>query len=430
MNSSKRSNTELARDWVLPAEIPFSELKGRDLEECVYWLLDAMGAKDLTWRTGGTSGGAADGGRDLEARCYAPTLGGELEAEKWWIECKGRTGTVEADEVRSAVNNALAQDGLDYLVVATNTQFSNPTRDWVTKWQAKHARPKVRLWDHAQLERYLSRHPDVVLRLFSKALSLDGRFRAMEERFWNKLEFVAPQTLVDLWDGRANVEFTAMGIVALIANEFAHGSIVTRPWAGSLSSEAILSVLSIGLQNLFYLAVRCSDAGVDQEVIFRSLSYLALAALNVLSVQQVYDVIMQSIARGKLPSMPEEAKDLLLEPLLGQLRAEIQDVCTEGCKRVHCFDRVALPEKTDEVPDYWVRLESEGIRQPIGRRMIRIENSEEPCVVGFQLGKNQGCPLFAIEATTKNAGELLTVIQRVGAFRKAEASARRQKKQA
>jgi hypothetical protein len=54
-------------EWMLPASIPFATLKGRDLEEYVYWLLDAMGEKDLEWRTGGTAGGAADGGRDLEA---------------------------------------------------------------------------------------------------------------------------------------------------------------------------------------------------------------------------------------------------------------------------------------------------------------------------------------------------------------------------
>jgi hypothetical protein len=61
------------------------------------------------------------------------------------LSAKGRAGTVEPDEVKSAVNNALAIDGLDYLVIATNTQFSNPTRDWVKKWQAKHSKPKVKL---------------------------------------------------------------------------------------------------------------------------------------------------------------------------------------------------------------------------------------------------------------------------------------------
>jgi hypothetical protein len=39
-------------EWVLPAGIPFSDLKGRDLEECVYWLVDALGARNLEWRIG------------------------------------------------------------------------------------------------------------------------------------------------------------------------------------------------------------------------------------------------------------------------------------------------------------------------------------------------------------------------------------------
>lgn len=59
-----------APEWMFPASIPFTELKGNDLEACVYWLLDAMGAKDLEWRIGGTGGGAADGGvayRPLQA---------------------------------------------------------------------------------------------------------------------------------------------------------------------------------------------------------------------------------------------------------------------------------------------------------------------------------------------------------------------------
>jgi len=316
MTPDKTVNPQLSsRNWVLPAAIPFAELKSRDLEECVYWLLDAMGAKDLEWRTGGTGGGAADGGRDLEARFYTPTADGEIEAQSWWIECKGRTGTVEPDHVKSAVTNAMAREGLDYIVIATNTQFSNPTRDWVREWQAKHPRPKIKLWDQAQLERYLSQHPDVVLRLFSEGLSLDGRFKAMEVRFWNKLEFVTPKTLADLWERRGEVEFTAMGIFAAIVNEFAHGSIVMRPWAGILGRQPLLEVLSIALQNVLYLALRCSDAGIEQEVIFRSLAYLALAALDVIPAEQVTDIIMRCITRDDREAMPEDAQDMLLSPI-------------------------------------------------------------------------------------------------------------------
>ena len=147
---------EPAKDWILPAAIPFAELKGKDLEECLYWLFDAMGAKDLEWRTGGSGGGAADGGRDLEAHFFTPGADNEIEPQVWWIECKGRSGTVKSDEVKSAVTNAQAKDNLDYIVIATNTQFSNPTRDWVKDWQQKYPRPKIKLWDSAHLERLLS----------------------------------------------------------------------------------------------------------------------------------------------------------------------------------------------------------------------------------------------------------------------------------
>jgi hypothetical protein len=106
---------ETIKEWVLPALIPFADLKGKDLEECIYWLFDAMGAKDLEWRTGGSGSGAADGGRDLEAKFFTPGADNEIESQSWWIECKGRTGTVEPDEVKSAVMNAQGKAGLDWL---------------------------------------------------------------------------------------------------------------------------------------------------------------------------------------------------------------------------------------------------------------------------------------------------------------------------
>lgn len=159
-------NHNSEKKWVLPAQIPFAELKAHDLEECVYWLLDAMGARDLEWRTGSHGTGAADGGRDLEASFYQPSPDGEMEAQRWWIECKGRGKTVEPEAVKNAVINASVKQGLASLVIVTNTTFSNPTRDWVSDWQSKNSSPKVRLWDKISLERFLSEQPTVVLRLF------------------------------------------------------------------------------------------------------------------------------------------------------------------------------------------------------------------------------------------------------------------------
>ncbi len=419
---------QTTHEWVLPASIPFAELKRNDLEECVYWLLDAMGAKDLEWRIGGTGIGAADGGRDLEARFFVPNESGEITAVKWWIECKGRTGTVESDEVKSAVNNSLAYEGIDCVVIATNTRFSNPTRDWVKEWQKKHPKPAVQLWDHAQLERYLSRHPDVVLRLFSEALSLQGRFQAMESRFWNKIEFVTSKTLAHFWSQRESIDFNPQGMFALIANEFANGNIAHRPWGAVVDPESLASVLINGLFNVAYLRSRSSKAGIDQRILIRAFAYLILAALDNFTDDAVARMVIDGINREEEGRFPDELQELLLMPIVNQLLSEIGDVCSENCERISALHRRTLTEDNDEVIDYWYRLEPAGIEEPTERRFIRIEKNDAPCVVGFPVNEHDGCPLFTFEPNIKNVQEFMALIKRVATFRKAQARADRNRK--
>jgi hypothetical protein len=413
-------------DWVLPASIPFADLKGKDLEECVYWLLDAMGAKDLEWRIGGSGGGAADGGRDLEAHFFEADEEGELRQQLWWIECKGRTGTVESGEVKSAVNNALAYDGLDCLIIATNTQYSNPTRDWVKEWQKKHPIPRIQLWDHTHLERYLSRHPDVVLRLFSEALSMQGRARALESRFWNKLEFVSRETLANLWKERDAVEFTPMGMFAAIANEFANGEITHRPWGAVLDLESAVEVLAIGLTNLGYLFLRSSQAGVDQQCLLRTFAYLILILLEALSGSTTAQIVSAFLlGRGESEEIPEDVQEMLLLPILKQVHSEMKELCSDDCKRIYFSDRWTLGNGEDEVKTYWLRFERAGIEERTEITRLMIERPDEPCIVGFSVDKDNRCPLFALDPTVNNVEDLMNIVKRVAAFRKDQAAVKR-----
>lgn len=413
-------------EWVLPAEIPFEDLKAKDLEECVYWLLDAMGAKDLEWRTGGTGGGAADGGRDLEAHFFAPGNDGEgLIPQRWWIECKGRKGTVEPHEVKSAVNNALAFEGLDYLVIATNTQFSNPTRDWIKEWQKKHPIPKVQLWDRAQLERFLSRHPEVVLRLFSQALSLQGRYQAMESRFWNKLEFVPEGTLADLWKRRKEIELTELGMFALTANEFANGSINHRPWGAVLGTESLFQTLSLAFANCGYLLLRSTKTGIKQSTLFKAFAYLILMALESAKPVELAEFILEALAQGKKDALPEDIQNFLLGPILDELLGQMQDVCSDDCQRIIGTKRRSLAEDEDEIDSYWLRLEPSGIEPDNDTRWLLVERNDAPCNVGFKVDKDHGCPLFAAEPNVRSLGDLLTALHRVVVFRKAQAAQKR-----
>lgn len=418
-------STETTQEWLFPAAIPFEDLKAKDLEECVYWFLDAMGAKDLEWRTGGTGAGAADGGRDLEAHFFVPDETGEISSQTWWVECKGRKGTVEASEVKSAVNNALAYEGLDRLVIASNTQFSNPTIDWVKDWQKKFPKPIIDLWDKAHLERYLSRHPEVVLRLFSEALSMDGRLQALDSRFWNKFEFVNARTLSDIWKAKDDLKISHSGLFALIANEFANGEITHRPWGACFDTKSVIEVLFFGLQNMPYMLFRSTKAGIDQTILARAFAYLILVALDAIPAETVAEIIEQSLSRDGEVSFPDDVYELLLMPIADQLLSEMQDVCSEDCRRLHSLIRSTLTEDKDEIDTYWLRLESAGIDEPEERRSVRLESYKEPCEVGYAVDEENSCPLFEFEPTTKNTKELLELIKRVAAFRKAQVAAKR-----
>lgn len=83
--------------------VPWRTVTGVQLEELLYGLLDAMGASSLVWRAGSATGvTASDGGRDLEAVFDRPSPDGELDRQRWWVECKGRSRTVERLAVQEA----------------------------------------------------------------------------------------------------------------------------------------------------------------------------------------------------------------------------------------------------------------------------------------------------------------------------------------
>jgi len=422
---------ETNKEWVLPAAIPFDDLKGKDLEEVLYWLLDAMGAKDLEWRVGGTGGGAADGGRDLEA-VFHVSNGSELVPQTWWIEAKGREKTVEASEVKEAANNAMARKSLDVLVIGTNTQFSNPTIDWVREWQNTHPRPRVLLWDKAQLERMLSRQPDVVLRLFSQSLSLKGRLKALESKFWNKLEYVPQSTLLELWNGKDSLKFDSMSSFALMCNEFVNGSINERPWALELDNESLIEAFQIGLLNTHYLATRASNAGVDQLGFTRALAYLLLRTLEIIPLETISTIIDECVYRGNKDKMPLNVRNYLVGPLIDQALSEIQDICTSDCRRISTIQKTSMAHQKDELENYWMRFEKGSVIEPKEKKshFLLIESHDAKCNVGYQLNEKVGCPLFRLEPDADNAMEVIAVLKAVAAFRKQEAAVKRESKMA
>jgi hypothetical protein len=279
----------------------------------------------------------------------------------------------------------------------------------------------VRLWDRTQLERFLSRHPSVVLRLFSKALSLQGRLQAVESRFVNKLEYAQPELLGELWKSRKELAITHVGLFALIVNEFANGSIMRRPWAAIVGSNDVVETLALGMMNLPYLMRRAYDGGLDRRPIIRALSYLILAALEHRTPEQIAGLITEYVSANLKEPFSESTQEALLLPITSQLWSEMQDVCSSDCLRIHS-DYVAFAGDKKEIEEYWMRLVPIGTDKPDGTpAVVRIELFDKPCKVGFPADKKNHCPLFQLEPTIHNTRDLLEVVGRVACSRKKQA---------
>ncbi len=266
----------MINELIIPSEIPWQKIKGKELEELLYWLFDSMGAKNLEWRIGGTGGGAADQGRDLECFFYMSSPEGDLTSQTWWIEAKGRKSTVEPADVKESVLNAAGIKNIDILVIATNSNFSNPTRDWVKQWQDNNKRPIVKLWEKTDLEKYCSKHPVAVMRLFSKALSHQGKLEVTTSKYWNYAKFTDEQYLKELWENKNKIELSGESLIALVASEFANGNISKRPWAVFADEDMFLYCFSSLIVNALPIILRAHESGSKQLPVFQTCAYFIM----------------------------------------------------------------------------------------------------------------------------------------------------------
>ncbi|MCI0352100.1 MAG: restriction endonuclease [Acidobacteriales bacterium] len=408
----------LSQSLVIPSNIPWSNLKHVDLEECLYWLLDALGAKDLEWRKGGKSGGGTDQGRDLEATFHLPTPDGELDAQRWWVESKGRSKTVESAAIKEAVVNAAARSDIAVVVIATNTQFSNPTRDWVKEWQNKHPRPKIQLWDRERLERMLVKHPAVAVRLFPEALSAQGRIEAARSRFWNQCYLPAERELLQAWKERNSVAMSPEAALALAAGEVANGNLNLRPWMMLLSDDELKSAVVLGIVNAFHLLLRAERLGTDTTPIEGALANTVMTALHRLPFEEFWSLIgnLWSFAEGEQP--PAQLRQAALHCAVDRMAVELADVCSTDCPRVTCDYGVV---SDGERLNYWKRFR---LRDDAGAddnanesAILVIEKMDASCTVGLSLSDETRCPLIAHERDKPISKEMLETFRTIIAWR-------------
>lgn len=374
-------------DLIIPSEIPWGEIKDKALEEMLYWLFDSMGAKNLTWRIGGKGKGAADGGRDLELSFFQ-TLDGNVKEQKWWIEAKGRSVTVEKDAVTKAAYNALSEKDLDILLIATNTNFSNPTRDWVKQFNENN-KFQVLLWEQVDLEKYCSKHPSVIVRTFPKALTLEGKLRVAKNTFWNLIKYSGNSLLELFWEEKEEIEFDSKNLIALVASEIANGNINKRSWGVVADSSVLTHAFVESYANLPYLIFRAEELGYSQKTILDTVGYFILISLDKNGLRLTSKILKNTF--NKFQGVDSLSfRSMLLKPILFNLKYDLSLICMKDCSRVSSSRTMTYEHRTE---DYLNRLQKvDNINR--SEDDLIIEAYAESCNIGLDLSEKRSCPFL------------------------------------
>lgn len=374
-------------------EVPWGSIKGKLLEELIHELVEAMGGVDIIWRTGGTGDGAADGGRDIEASFIHTTPDGDVRREKWWIESKGRAGSVEPMAVKSAVLNVAARDDVDVLVIASNSQFTNPTRDWVEAWQQKHPRPQVRLWDRARMDSLVRRHPVASARVIPSILKGEERLRLLVDQFAETGRVPLEADLEYFWQNKDLVT-RADEISCLTYAEVTLGNLTLRPW-GTLAAERIsLEMLIEAFVGITFAAIRTGS--LSDSKITDAAAHLVHCGISGLTPDVAWKVINNPFeflegefakrSAGKI----KVYREVIIQPIWGRAIEQLLSACADDCIRVSASPEVAFGARP-EGPSFWRRMNPD-LPAPDDEGLI-IENREKPCAVGLDLS-GRSCPLI------------------------------------
>jgi len=389
------------RELVVPSEIPWSSLTGQALEELLFWLCHDLGAQDVHWRTG-AGGASADGSRDVEAT-FHEVADGVLNRRHWWLQAKGRSGTVEPMAVKETVITAAGDSEVDCVVVATNSGFSNPTRDWVRQFQRGHTRPDVLLWDRNDLERMLVDHPSVVVRVAPSALSPQGQVDAIVARFLHSVRLPGEHELRSVWAVRGDLELSMRARVALACAELSHGDPEGRAWLLEQDEGYLLMSCALALVDLPPLAFRAHEFGVDEGPLLELGTYVIEVALARLTPALTRALVANPYRFFEDAGDMEEAASLVREyfydPAISRARRRLGAACAGDCTGMmadgldagspNAFARLTGPRERDVDDDY-----------------LDIEKLDGTCAVGLELDEARTCPWFRDVALEEVVDEL------------------------
>lgn len=186
------------------------------------------------------------------------------------------------------------------------------------------------------------------------------------------------------------------------------------PGPGAADPATIFEACRLGIFNVFYLYVRMIKTGVDEAPIVQTLGYLILATLRHYQADLLQELFKVALTKDDGEPMPEKAADILLMPIVHSMQDDLQLVYSSDCQRFSREDSVKRWERRDLLDNYWSRFSESGTPPPQPQKGYhRLERTTEPCVVGFDVSDDVGCPLYQADPTIERLGAFLEMAAHV-----------------
>ncbi len=393
-------------DWTL--------IDPEKFEKLIYFLLNSIGMKNIIWRKGGLGVSATDGGRDLECEDHSIELDGSVRIEKWWIEVKYRTNTLEKIKVQETLMNAVVNPDVDVICIVTNNVITNPTQDWINMFKEQNKAKRFVIWQGHNLENIIKNNPSLIYCFFPSSLTLKGRFNLIEKRFYSYLQFPSGTDLIDIWEDKEKLKFKPKIILPIIFAEATFGDLFERQWGFWFEKDLLLETFLIGLTNILPLLEKCEEIGKESYFMMQGMEYLLLS--NLLNFQEFFMTkkivvnVLENLFREDETNL-EKSYDLLniiLDPIISNICFRLSETC---CNNSLCRKKIINIFAQNKYINNYIPKAS--IENSIAKKVMMIGASEDKC--RFNMTLSEGiCPLIEISNNNNNISDENSLLKVLG----------------
>ncbi|MFS4413435.1 restriction endonuclease [Providencia sp. T47] len=131
------------------------DLSPENFENITFDIVTALGLRNSIWRTPGS-----DQGRDIEGDYFISDLSGQYQRQKWYIECKRYTSSVDWPTVWNKISYAEAHNA-NVLLFVTSSSLSPQAIDQVSQWNNLNKKPIIRFWGKPEILSKLNIYPQI-----------------------------------------------------------------------------------------------------------------------------------------------------------------------------------------------------------------------------------------------------------------------------